>query len=91
MLGSDWPEASNMIDEMTWRPLRISTDGVSGPYLMVLVHQLESVTKALDRHEIMYWVDADAISLDGEPAMTVINFGRAGDADQIQAILDQAD
>ena len=79
-----------MIDEMTMRPLRISTDGVAGPYLMVPVNQLESVRKALDSHKIGYWVDADAISLDGEPAITVVNFGRAGDADQIQAILDKA-
>lgn len=79
-----------MIDKMTKRPLRVSTDGVAGPYLMVPVDQLESVRKALDSHNIRYWVDADAISLDGEPAITVINFGFAGDADQIQSILDKA-
>jgi hypothetical protein len=79
-----------MIDEMTKRPLQISTDGVAGPYLMVPVNQLESVRKVLDSRKIRYWVDADAISLDGEPAITVVNFGRAGDADQIQATLDKA-
>jgi hypothetical protein len=44
----------------------------------------------LDRHKVRYWVDADAISLDNEPAITVINFGRTGDAARIQAILDEA-
>ena len=79
-----------MIDEMTKRPLRISTDGVAGPYLMVLVDQLETVRTVLDRDAVRYWVDADAISLDGKPAVTVVNFGRSGDAGQIQAILDRA-
>ncbi|WP_165228322.1 hypothetical protein [Aquisphaera insulae] len=79
-----------MIDEMTRNPLRVSTDEVAGPYLMVTVEQLESVRKRLDDHEVRYWVDGDAISLDGEPATTVVNFGVAGDAERIQAILDEA-
>jgi hypothetical protein len=79
-----------MIDEMTRRTLRVSTDGVAGPYLMVPVTQLDAVLAALDRRHVHYWVDADAISLDGEPAVTVINFGRSGDADRVQAALDEA-
>ncbi|MFI5454567.1 MAG: hypothetical protein ACHRXM_03865 [Isosphaerales bacterium] len=79
-----------MIDEMTTDSLRVSTDGVAGPYLMVPLPLLDAVRAVLDRHKIRYWVDADAISLDNEPAITVINFGRAGEAVQIQAILDEA-
>ena len=79
-----------MIDEMTQDGLRVSTDGIAGPYLMVPVAQLDAVRAVLDRHKVRYWVDADAISLDNEPAITVINFGRAGDAARIQAILDEA-
>lgn len=79
-----------MIDERTKCPFRVSTDGVAGPYLMVPVDQLDSIRKILDYGEIRYWVDSDAISLDGEPHITVVNFGRAGDADQIQAVLDRA-
>jgi hypothetical protein len=52
--------------------------------------QLDAVLALLDRHEMRYWVDADAISLDNEPAVTVINFGESGDAARIQAILDEA-
>ena len=52
--------------------------------------QLDAVLAVLDRHKVRYWVDADAISLDNEPAITVINFGRSGDAARIQAILDEA-
>ena len=73
-----------MIDEMTEDRLRVSTDGVAGPYLMVPMAQLGQVREQLDQHAIRYWVDADAISLDGKPAIAVINFGRAGDATRIR-------
>jgi hypothetical protein len=79
-----------MIDETTQNSLRVSTDAVAGPYLMVPMTQLDAVLAVLDRHKVRYWVDADAISLDNEPAITVINFDRFGDAAQIQAILDEA-
>jgi hypothetical protein len=79
-----------MIDEMTRDSLRVSTGGIGGLYLMVPVAQLDAVRAMLDRHAVSYWVDADAISLDNEPATTVINFGRSGDAARIQAILDEA-
>ena len=79
-----------MIDEMTKDGLRVSTDGIAGPFLMVPVTQLDAVLAVLNRHKVRYWVDADAISLDNEPATTVINFGRAGEAVRIQAIVDEA-
>ncbi len=52
--------------------------------------QLGQVREQRDQHAIRYWVDADAISLDGKSAIAVINFGRAGDATRIQTILDDA-
>ena len=79
-----------MIDEMAQSNLHVSSDGTAGPYLMVPVTQLDAVLAVLNRHKVRYWVDADAISLDNEPAITVINFGRSGDAARIQAILDEA-
>jgi hypothetical protein len=42
------------------------------------------------RHKVRYWVDADAISLDDETGMTVINFSKSGGAARIQALLDEA-
>jgi hypothetical protein len=80
-----------MIDEMTEERIRVSTDGVAGPYLMLSMTKLGHVCQQLDKHAIRYWVDADAISLDGKPPIAVINFGRAGDAASIQTILDKAD
>ncbi len=79
-----------MIDEMTKDRLRVSTDGIAGPYLMVSVTQLDAVLAVLNRHKVRYWVDADAISLDNGPAIAVINFGRSGETVRIQAILDEA-
>ncbi len=79
-----------MIDEMTQESLRVESDVIAGPYLMVTLPQFDAVRAMLDRHEVYYWVDADAISQDNEPAVTVINFGKSGDAARIQAILDEA-
>jgi hypothetical protein len=79
-----------MIDAMTRDQLRVATDGIAGPYLMVPLAQLAPIRAVLDRHAVRYWVDSDAISLDGKPAIAVINFGRAGDASQLQALLDEA-
>jgi hypothetical protein len=79
-----------MIDEMTRDRLRVSTDGVAGPYLMVPVAQLVRVRELLDRHGIRYWTDTHAIRLDGRPAITVVNFGRSGEAARIQSLLDEA-
>jgi hypothetical protein len=79
-----------MIDEVTKDILRVSDGGIAGPYLMVSMDQLDAVLAVLDRHKVRYWVDADAISLDNEPAITVINFDLRDNAARIQAILDEA-
>jgi hypothetical protein len=78
-----------MIDETTKDRLKVATDHVAGSYLMLPVAQLEHVREQLDEHAIRYWVDSDAISLDGKPAIIVINFGRTGDAARIQTVLDK--
>ena len=78
-----------MIDELTQERFRVSNAEDAGPYLMVTVNQLEVIREALDRHKVRYWVDGDAISLDNDPLVTWINFGRAGDAARIQSILDE--
>ena len=57
--------------------------------MMLPLGQLRRIRELLDRHAIRYWVDSQAISLDGKPAIVVVNFGRAGDASQLQALLDE--
>jgi hypothetical protein len=79
-----------MIDELTRSRLRVSADGVAGPYLMVPLTQLPRVRKVLDRHGVRHWTDSQAISLDGRPAVAVVSFGRGGDAAGIQRLLDEA-
>lgn len=78
-----------MIDISTKKPLRVSTDGDAGPYVVVPVQQLDDVRRLLDAHHVSYWVDEEAISLDGKPEVTVVNFGRDAQPDAVQEILDQ--
>lgn len=77
-----------MIDASTSRPLYVSTDGDSGPYIMVPVRQIDDVRALLDANGVPYWVDEDAISLDGKPEVTVVNLGRGADPAAVQDILD---
>lgn len=79
-----------MIDISTEKPLRVSTDGDAGPYIMVPVQQIGDVRRLLDAESVPYWVDEEAISLDGKPEVTVVNLGRAADPDAVQKMLDNA-
>jgi len=78
-----------MIDAITRERIVIHTEGTGGPYLMVAQEQLEAVTDALSAHSVSHWVDEDAISLDGEPAVAVVNLGRSADVPAVQRLLDR--
>lgn len=77
-----------MTDATTQKPLRVSTDGTAGPYIMVPVSRLDEIRRLLDSRGIRYWAEENAISLDGAPEIAVINLGRGVDAAAVQAILD---
>ena len=77
-----------MTDTTTQKRLRVSADGTAGPYIMLPVSQLEEVKALLDRNGIRFWVEENAISWNGKPETTVINFGRGGNASAVQTILD---
>jgi hypothetical protein len=79
-----------MTDATTKKPLQASTDGATGPYLMVPVSQLDEVRRLLDSRRIGYWVEEEVISLDGAPEVAVINLGREANAAAVQAILDSS-
>jgi len=79
-----------MLDEMTKDRLRVEDAPGAGPYLMLPLSQLGRVREVLDRNAIHYWADSTAISLDKKPPKIFINFGRNGDANRIQALLDEA-
>jgi len=55
---------------------------------MVSISQLPDVRRLLDSNRIPYWVDEDAISLDGEPEVSVINLRGDADPKSIQRMLD---
>jgi hypothetical protein len=78
-----------MIDVSTHARLRVNTEGTAGPYIMVPLSQLDGIKAMLDENKIGYWVDEDAISLDGKPEIAVINLGRSCSAETVQRILDR--
>ena len=79
-----------MIDVETQERLTVRTEGDAGPYLMVPVRQLEAVQEVLKKHNISYWTDDEAVSVDGKPEVAFVNLGPGGDASRVQGILDAA-
>ena len=79
-----------MIDVSTKKSLSVSTGGDSGPYIMVPVRQIDDVRALLDANNLSYWVDEYAISLNGQPEVTVVNLGHGSNAVDVQRILDNA-
>ena len=79
-----------MTDTRNSERIQVLDGGKGGPYIRVALSQLDEVREVLDRHNIFYWVDSVAVSLNGKPAIIVINLGLNNDADRVQAILDEA-
>lgn len=77
-----------MIDSFTGAAIHVSTDGDAGPYIVLRLDQLDVVKKALDQSHVLYWVDENAVSLNGKPELVVINLSRDTDAKSVQTILD---
>lgn len=77
-----------MLDIETKQPLRVSTDGDAGPYLMFPLDQLEAVRRVLDDRGIAYTVSEDAIQLDDSPAIVIVDFRRSAEVAEIQEALD---
>jgi hypothetical protein len=50
---------------------------------------LDQLRNLLTSRGISHWVESGSISLDGRPAIAVINLGRGADVARTQAILDQ--
>jgi hypothetical protein len=79
-----------MIDATTHKPLTVLAGGEAGPYIMVPVQQLDAIRRLLDAHDVRYWVDEQAISINGKPYVTVINLARQTDGSAVQRLLDGA-
>lgn len=70
-------------------PLRVSTDGTAGPYVIVIPEQLGHVVAAFREAGIDFRVDEDAILSGGTPALAVIDLGSGADVGQVQRVLDR--
>jgi hypothetical protein len=79
---------SATIGTTTRKPLRVSTDGGAGPYIVAPISQLDQVVALLDANKVAYWVDEEAISIDGKPEIIFINLERGSDPAVIQGLLD---
>jgi hypothetical protein len=77
-----------MTDTATKTPIRVSIDGTAGPYIMVPTNQLDQVRNLLESNRVRFWVDHNAISIDGRVAVAVVNLGRDTDTRQVQTLLD---
>lgn len=77
-----------MIDTTTGQPLCVSTAEGTSAYIMLPLAQLDEVTKLLDKNDISYWVDEEALSVDGEPEVIWINLKRGSNAATVQSLLD---
>ncbi len=70
------------------RPFRVSTTGGAGPYVSLPYSRIDELLGILKKREIRHWVDEYVISLNGEPEVATVEFGRDADAEKIQVLLD---
>jgi hypothetical protein len=76
------------ISEMN-APLKVSTDGTAGPYVIVTPGQLGPVVVAFREEGIDFRVDEDAVLSGGTPALAVIDLGSGADVERVQGVLDR--
>jgi hypothetical protein len=79
-----------MVDSETRERVLVHNEGSGGPYIMLPFDQVADIEQILRGNEISFWVDADAISVDGKAAISVINLGRDADVNRVQQLVDAA-
>jgi hypothetical protein len=77
-----------MIDFITKQ--RITVEGVplDGAHIIVPQEQWPSVSEALTRAGVKYWVGGDPIVVNDEPPVIFVVLSRSADGAQVQQILD---
>jgi hypothetical protein len=70
-------------------PLKVSTDGAAGPYVIVTPEQLGHVVTAFRMHGIDFHVDEDAVLSGGTPALAIIELTGGAHVQRAQAVLDR--
>jgi hypothetical protein len=84
-------KGESMLDIHTHKPIRVRVNERVGPDITVALDQLDAVCKLLKEHQIPHWADNFAVSLDGRPAVIVINLRDGTNPEVVQAILDSAE
>lgn len=79
-----------MHDTTNGNRIHVATDGDSLPYIMVPLAQLDAVQSLLRDHDVEYWVEENAIALNDEPYIAVINLSKSADVAAVQTVLDKA-
>jgi hypothetical protein len=79
-----------MLDAVTKKPLLVLFHERSQPYIRVPASQLNTVETLLKAHGIRCWPDENIISLNGGPAMGIMNIASNENTVKVQAILDSA-
>ena len=77
-----------MLDAVTQKRLCVSTEGAFAPYIAVPIDQLNTVLAALDANKFSYWLDEDALSVDGQPEVAFVNLKQDCDPTKAQRLLD---
>lgn len=77
-----------MTDTVTRKPIQVETDGGELGYIRLPLAQLEAVSAVLDAHNVPYWPDEEALSIDDGPEIIWINLSRKADLAEVQRILD---
>lgn len=77
-----------MIDKATKKQVKVSKDGTAGPYIILPEEQVKTVCSTLSKNGVSHWVDDEAVSLDGEPAVATVNLAYKADPSLVQALLD---
>jgi hypothetical protein len=77
-----------MIDHVTHRPLQVHALKDGGASMLLSMAQLPKVRAVLDAHQIYYWEDGVAITLNDGPEVTAITFSVTVDPVMVQRLLD---
>jgi hypothetical protein len=80
-------EEEAMTDTSLRKRLSVSTDG-EWSHIKLPLSQLDEVEGLLKANKISYWVDEEALSVDGKPEVTWINLKHKTDPAAVQRLLD---
>jgi len=58
------------------------------PYIVLPVSKLDRVTSLFDANKVSYWVDEEAISINGRPEIVYVTLAQRSDPEMVQRLLD---